>query len=192
MWRLSVSGSAVEGLLAGMLGCLELRPDHPLTATDRALLELLLAELARETSRELQLPSADSRTVLPPGAQRSPWSAPPMPLALTLRVAGQSHTVWAEVAWDDLLAHRRLASTAMGPDVKALSEAEVAVEALLSGPELTAGELLELQPGDVICLGSAEQEVLLAAGGVPVGKGRAGARQGRLAVNIGEMSNPGE
>ena len=79
-----------------------------------------------------------------------------------------------------------------GPDVRVLSQAEVTVEALLPGPELTARELLELQPGDVICLGSAEQEALLAAEGAPVGRGRAGARQGRLAVNISEMSNTGE
>lgn len=191
-WELLLPVSAAEGLLAGLLGCVQLRPDHPLTATDCALLRLVVAELARETSRELHLPPADSCAVLPPRTYGSPLSPSLRHFALSLEVAGRSHSVHARVAWDDLLTQRQGAPSVGALDARVLSEAKVTVEALLPGPELTARELLELQPGDVICLGLAEQEALLTAEGVPVGRGRAGARAGRLAVNISELSNTGE
>ena len=191
-WQLLLPVPAVEGLLAGLLGCAQLRPDHPLTATDRALLGLVVTELARETSRELHLPPTEACAVLPPRTYGSPSSPSQRHFALSLEVAARSHSVQARVAWDDWLAQQQREQLPVGLDVRLLSEAKVTVEALLPGPELTARELLELQPGDVICMGLAEQEALLAAEGVPVGRGRAGARAGRLAVNVSEMSNTGE
>lgn len=69
-------------------------------------------------------------------------------------------------------------------DAAVFSEAPVAVEVLLAGPVLTAGELLDLRPGDVVRLGSPQRDSLLRAGGVPIATARAGARASRLAVSI--------
>ena len=191
-WQMIVPKSGVEAIVAGLLGFPELRPDQPLGAVDRGLIEMVLTELAREASRELNLPPSEARALWTDGTCCPQPALPFMQFALSLRIGDQSHAVFATVGWDDLLAHLRPAAARGMADLGLVSQAEVTVEALLPGPELTARELLELQPGDVICLGIAEQEALLTAEGVAVGRGRAGARSGRVAVNISEMSDTGE
>lgn len=192
-WQLWLTSDASEDILASLLGCPSLQDNHPLSDTDRALLNLQCHKIGEQVSRRLGLPapaqhgllSAASGTPLPP--------APLVQFALHLLLHGRTHLARLLVSLDllrPLLAPARPPSRAIDPAL--VAGAEVTVEALLRGPALTAGQLLGLEPGDIVCLGQGGQDALLQIEGVTIGTGRPGAQAGRLAVNITAISTYSE
>ncbi|MGE5530861.1 MAG: FliM/FliN family flagellar motor switch protein [Bacteroidota bacterium] len=189
-WYLRLSVAAAEDVLAGLLGCQRLAPRESWSAIDRAILLVQVSELGQRVAADLQLPaSSDHQVSLPPD------NPPPLPplvadLELQLRVHDRTHELHLLTGFAGLRQHLdRAASAGRALTTEVLNHATVDIEAVLPGPELPAGDLLQLQAGDVLLLSSEQQEAVLRAGGVVIGRGRAGARNGRLAVNLREVSN---
>jgi flagellar motor switch/type III secretory pathway protein FliN len=189
-WQLRSSVAAAEDLLAGLLGCHRLDARESWSAIDKAILLVQVSELAQRVAADLQLPaSSDHQLSLPPD------NPPPLPpvavdLELQLRVHDRTHELHLLTGFAGVRQFLdRAGSAGRAVTTEAVSHATIEIEAVLPGPELPAGDLLQLQAGDVLLLSTEQQEAVLRAGGVVIGRGRAGARNGRLAVNLGEVSS---
>jgi hypothetical protein len=188
-WQLWLTLDASEDILASLLGCPSLQGTYRLSDTDRALLNLQCQKFGQQLSQRLGL-SAPAQHGLLSAASGTPL--PPAPLAqfaLNLMLHGRTHPARLLVSLDllrPLLPSARPLSKAL--DRALVAGAEVTLEAVLRGPILTAGQLLGLEPGDIVCLGQRGQDALLQVEGVTIGTGRPGAQAGRLAVNINTIS----
>jgi flagellar motor switch/type III secretory pathway protein FliN len=189
-WHLRLSRAAAEDVLAGLLGYQGLVARDTWSRSDRALLLLQVSELAQRQAADLQLPaSGDHQVALPPD---SPPALPPLvvDLELQLRVHDRTHELHLLTGFGELRQYLdRAASTARALTTDSVAHAMVELEAVLPGPELSAEELLQLQAGDVLLLNTGQQEAVLRTSGVVIGRGRVGARNGRLAVNLRDVSN---
>ncbi|MHB8995942.1 MAG: FliM/FliN family flagellar motor switch protein [Armatimonadota bacterium] len=189
-WHLRLPKAAAEDLLAGLLGYQGLVARETWSCSDRALLLLQASELAQRVAADLQLPaSADHQVTLPPD---SPPALPPLvvDLELQLRVHDRTHELHLLTGFSELRQYLdRTASTPRALTTESVAHATVELEAVLPGPELSAEELLQLQAGDVLLLNTGQQEAELRTSGVVIGRGRVGARNGRLAVNLRDVSS---
>ena len=194
-WRLWLPVAAAEDILAGLLGCCSVRGGRPWSDLDQALLDLQGQKLAEQVSRSLALPLPEHHGLrLPSPGGSLPVAAvtdATMHFDLHLQLQGRGHTLRLITPLDALRPLLPAPLPATGVNEALLAEAMVTLQAVLPGPSLSAGELLGLEPGDIVCLGEGGQEALLQVEGVTVGRGRPGAQAGRLAVSVrGVASSP--
>jgi hypothetical protein len=187
--ELHLNEQAAAAILAGLLGAAQLAPAASLNPTDLALLELSAQELAQRINAALGLPLPAVPQVRSSGAQENPQQGL-VAYDFELEFAGGAQPLTLLIFWEDARNYLALPppDQPVGLAVEALTSAVLCLEAILPGPTLTAQELLELQPGDVARLGSNQREALLVVEGVPLATGRAGARNGKLAVNISKLA----
>ena len=188
-WQLRLPRAAAEDLLAGLLGYQGLAARDAWSRSDRAVLLLQATELAQHLATGLELPaSADARVSLPPEVP-PPLPALAIDLELQLRVHDRTHELHLLTGFEELRQYLTgAASTARAVTAETVADAVVELEAVLPGPEVSAEELLRLQEGDVLLLSSGQQEAVLRTRGVVIGRGRVGARNGHLAVNLRDIS----
>ena len=190
-WQLLLPLGAAEDVLAGLLGHVTLAAGHLTSVTDEALLALQCQKIGEQVSQRLGLPRPAQHGVCLTASAALLAATPMVQFALHLRLHGRTHLARLKVPLDLLRPVLPAApSHGLGIDPSVVAEAPVTVQAVLPGPTLTAGQLLGLEPGDVVCLGEAAREALLQVEGVTIGRGRAGAQAGRLAVNIRAMASP--
>lgn len=189
-WQLRLTAAATEDVLAGLLGYQGLMAREAWSRTDRALLLLQASELAQRVAADLDLPaSSDHQVTLPPD---SPPALPPLvvDLELQLRVHDRTHELHLLTGFGEFRQYLDPGvSTARAVTTDSVAHAMVELEAVLPGPELSAEELLQLEAGDVLLLNTGQQEAEIRTRGVVIGRGRVGARNGRLAVSLRDVSS---
>jgi flagellar motor switch/type III secretory pathway protein FliN len=112
---------------------------------------------------------------------------------VTVRAAGRAAGVPGEIAWRLPLALIRQPSAPPSEEEQerlhtAVSDAEMAVEAVVPGPRISAEELAGLAPGDIVLLGNdSVAEVSVIVAGRAIARGQPGLKSDRLAIRITEM-----
>jgi len=184
-WRLLLTSEAVSLVLAAQLGQDELA-DHCITDLDLRLLQLPVRALANELARELPAGGGTAGLALthPPGPAGHEAVAT---WRVRLEHGGQGGEMLLAIAWEALSAMLAPPADETRLAREEVIGAPVLVEAMLAGPALTARELAEMEPGDVVALGAGEHTSVLRANGLPFARGRIGAKGARLAVNIQEI-----
>ena len=189
-WRLLLAPEAAAALLAAQLGQDELA-DHAFTDLDLRLLQLPMRSLAGELARALGVGGNAPELVLARGP--APVGVEPAVLwRVRLEHRGRAGEVLLAASWPELRAALAPPASQRRLDPRLLDGAPVGVEAFLAAPTLTARELLDMQPGDVLTLGAGDQESILTAHGLPFARGRMGAKGGRLAISIQHIEPPKE
>ncbi len=183
-WRLLLAPGAVAALLAAQLGQDEVR-EAPLSDLDLRLLQLPVRTLAAELGRALGASGAPpdlrmARGVPDGGGPALRWRA---------RLEHRAHAgeVVLVASWPELQAVLSAGAEPQRMGLDMVAEAAVLVEATLAAPQLTARELRDMQPGDVLIMGAGDRESLLCANGVVFARGRMGAKGTRLAINIQQI-----
>ena len=185
-WQLFFSAGAAEATLAAQLGHQTL-VQHALTDLDLRLLEIPVRTLCQELARQEALGPV-RRAV---SVTRGNWGGDGVGTfawRVRLQHGGVTGDVVLRAQWRELA--DALAPAGDGGRLRRgqLLHAPVLAEVVVPGPSLTVGDLAQLQPGDVLTLGSLEHLSQLRAHGRAVAAGRVGVKGSRLAINITNIS----
>ncbi|MBU0610947.1 MAG: FliM/FliN family flagellar motor C-terminal domain-containing protein, partial [Armatimonadetes bacterium] len=175
---------AVAALLAAQLGQDEVG-EAPLSDLDLRLLQLPVRALAGELGRALGATGALSDLRMTRGVSGSVGPV----LLWRARLEHRSHKGEAVLvaSWPELQVRLSTEAEPRRIGLDMVAAAPVLVEATLAAPLLTARELRDMQPGDVLIMGAGDRESLLCANGVVFARGRMGAKGTRLAINIQQI-----
>ncbi|HEX4731996.1 MAG TPA: FliM/FliN family flagellar motor switch protein [Solirubrobacterales bacterium] len=198
--------TGIESLLSGAPA--EPPPDRRLTEIDLALARRIFDDMLGQmtvvwrdlTGTELVLVGIDSQMET---AGIAPVSEPTLELAMRARMLGREfaltlllpHRAIAPVE-DKILGRRRGTDEAPDPITglrlrEAMSGIEVAVRAEIAGPQISATEVLGLEPGSTLRLGGRVDEGLgLCVEGVRVVRAKPGRSGSRRAVQVLEAVEP--
>lgn len=189
-WWLALSAATEEALVAAALAV----PPGGLQARGslaQAAAGALAQALGQALGQTLELRPPFVIETRPGGVL--PWPGPGQLFGYLVEFGGAvPGTALLAGDWQGLRPATPLAPVGGGLDLATLESAEVALEARLPGVELSARDLWELRPGDVIRLGPAGQAVNLCVEGQVWARGRPGARGNRLAVSVDQTAGSKE
>jgi len=187
---------ALQPELAAALVCLCLgaepphQPDAALTAVDFAVLDTAVSPCleAIASSLEIERSAPPERLTMGPREAMSYLGGPVVGgLLHSQRVRGRGAVMVQQQAMREALAER---GPGLAENPGALMAARVAVEARMTGACVPLAELLTAEVGDVVILGgSVAREVGLYVGGNELAGGQPGAKGGRMAVRITNVTS---
>lgn len=187
-WRLLLAEGATEALLAAHLGQDSLA-QHALTDLDLRLLELPVGSLVAGLAAELPASGSSPEVTMSRGGAPAE-TAPAVAWSVVVRHGPAEGQALLVAPWDELSPVISPPADEQRLRTADLQHAPVTVEAITAAGHLTPRELLDMQPGDVLDLGPAEQLSLLLANGRAFARGRPGAKGTHLAMSIHELNSP--
>ncbi len=185
LWHIYLSPEAVQALLSAQLGQEELSA-HEVTELDLRLLQIPLRQFAVHWAEGLSLRRAPGEILL----KRSGFlSSPPLLLGWTGVLAYGRHQgpVWLATAWEAFAVWLQPPAAAHKLTMEALAHLPLEAEVVLTGPVLSARELLDMQPQDILLLGQADKNAFLSVHQRLIGWGHLGAKGNYLALHIHHM-----